>query len=136
MSIVLLSLRDTDADQLRWNPQILQRTPHVECTPIGPPQLAALGEVLSVRSRDDLLSDMRLLAGESQERPWVISVPDELALGASTVQPEQYAFLSHQWRRSPQLSSGFDGVQLQELLSRLLRFLSSTDGPFALLVQD
>ncbi len=73
----LCSLADITADDLRYSRTTGPR-PRLEITPAGPPELALLGRLLGAGDDQAILRGFRLLAGESQEPPWVIGVPEEL----------------------------------------------------------
>ena len=134
MLTALYSLEELTADDLRWQREPTDGRPHVTCSPIGPRELALLAELLGCGDHHNLLAHMRLLAGESQESPWVVAIPERVASAIGRIRGGEMAFRSAQWRAASELTSAFETHRLEQLLSEMVRFLQSHEGPFAMLV--
>jgi len=125
----VLSAATVSADDLRWAADPASLAPSLPVSPCGPIELAALGEALGLGSAAQLLSGFSLLAGESQESPWVISIPEELVQALAAVDPEQGH--SGQGRaghgRAGECSPGDGDMQEPDRLARLARCLDDSD---------
>lgn len=136
MFTAVFSLDSVDADDLRWHPDRCRQYPHVECTPLSPRELAALAALTCGDTQEALLEKMQLLAGESQESPWVISIPDNLVATICGLKDDHEADLALRWQQSGGSTAQLDVDTLRALIFTLRDFLTVHPGPFALLVLE
>lgn len=93
---ILCSLADVTADDLRYSRATGGRA-RLEITPAGPPELALLGRLLGAGDDQEIMRGFRLLAGESQEPPWVIGVPEELRGLLASLEENALPRLAEEW---------------------------------------
>lgn len=127
----LFSLGDVGADDLRWAPDATDRWPCCELLGIGPRELAVLGEQLGLGGAEELLGRGSLLAGESFEPPWVVSVPEPLRLALEGLTELATVAVAARW------SESLPGAAIPDpprTLAALAAFARVTEGPWALRV--
>jgi hypothetical protein len=130
------SLAGTSADELRWSDDPRTRYRHHRAHDVGPQELARLAALLGVGTAADLVGGFSLLAGESQQSPWVVSIPAVLLAGVAALDEGEIEPLANRWRLPDELATAVAPAALAEYLRGLSRFLRSHDGPFALYVHE
>lgn len=128
----VFSLAGTSADELRWAGSPRRLRPHFAARDIGPRELARLAGLLDIESPATLAGGFSLLAGESQQSPWVVSVPDVIVEGIAVLAEQEIEPLANRWAHPE--SQGSSPVVLADYLRGLSRFLGQHEGPFALYI--
>ncbi len=131
----VVSLDGGSAWDLLWAKDRGASLPHLRARSIGPIQLARLSELLGLGNLEAALRGFSLLAGESQESPWVVSFPEPLARALVGLAPEGLEDVASRWARAEDMSIGRSSAVLRAYLEELRRLLDSTAGPFVLLVR-
>lgn len=131
----LCSLTDGTADELRWTERATTVWPCVGIGELGPRELSRLGPPLGIGSAAQLLTGFTLLAGESQESPWVISVPQDLARALAAVDGALIEPLAAAMALDAEDAGARPASRLVEQLDRVVGFLREHAGPFALHVE-
>ena len=134
MTTDVFSLAETTADELRWAEQPRRRWPCLQAAGIGPKELARLGEVLGVGSSAEVLAGFSFLAGESQEPPWVVALPQNLASTLGTVSSDAIETLAAAWDEAPARDPSGSPDRLAAYLRELTEFLERYEGPFVLYI--
>ena len=79
-----------------------------------------------------MLAGFPFLAGESQEPPWVVGLPEHLAVRLRAVPPGDIARLATSWREAFDPTNAPSPSELATVLRDLTGFLQRHDPPFAL----
>lgn len=129
----VFSLARVTADELRWAEEPWRLHPCHRASSIGPLELAALAEVMGIGDRREVIREFSLLAGESQESPWVVSCPEELMLRIGALGEGEVAAMAVGWAAAcgPVADANF----LVEYLEGLGAFARHSEGPYALYVR-
>jgi len=130
----VVSLDGGSAWDLLWSKDRGAALPHLRARSIGPLQLARLGELLGLGEPDTLIRSFSLLAGESQESPWVISIPEALTTAVASLGPEAIEGVASRWAGAEDMSATVSAVALQDYLERLRGLHAGSAGPLVLLV--
>jgi hypothetical protein len=126
-SVTLVALGGLEPDDLLGvDPGRLDR-PSLWLGQLGPLELAVLADLLGL-DRDAIGRRFSLLAGESQESPWVVSFPDELAAALAGLDEPVALSLAGRW--ADHLTTS--GVDAGELLARLTSLVAGVTGPLVL----
>ena len=125
------SVADVGADELRWAESPWQRWPCVRLQDLGPMELARLGEVLGVDTYDEVLAGFVFLAGESQESPWVVAVPDGLVQALVSAASDELRAMAEGWSTVIERD---ERASLRSRLERLSEFLTRHESPFGLYI--
>ena len=128
------SLADVTAEELRWARKPWQLWPCLRAKDIGPKELARLGEVLDVGPNQDVLAGFSFLAGESQESPWVVALPERLALRLAVSTDDEIMSVAAGWRDALDREVAPSPNDLVGYLRDLVDFLGEHDGPYGLYV--
>jgi len=129
--IDLFSLAEVGVDELRWTERPWRRWPSVDLGDIGPKQLARLAELLGVGSHESVLGGFAFLAGESQESPWVVAVPDGLVQALASAVSDELRATAEGWSTVIERD---DAASLRSRLERIGRFFRRHEGPFSLYI--
>lgn len=135
LATYLVSLAGRTADQLRWAERPWQSWPNVTLGSLGPRELVRLGPALGAGDPDELILDCSLLAGESQDSPWVVSLPPTLVAGLEAVAPAATEAVAARWVLDDELAAGRDPRELLGSFARMVSFVQSQEGPFVLYVR-
>ena len=84
---------------------------------LSPLDLARLGEILGAGDHDSLLGQFKLLAGESQEPPWVVSLPGALVRALRTMAPGDEPTTAAEWVEAGEAGEGHSRDDLAQFLS-------------------
>jgi hypothetical protein len=133
--VTVFSLQHTTARDLRWRADRPEHGPVCFLGAIGPSELACLGEVLGLGDADSIRSGFSLLVGESQESPWVVSLPEGLGAAVACVEDDRVADVAAGWSAHAALSRDVLPAAPSAVVARLARFLRSTAGPWVLLIR-
>ena len=125
------SVADVGADELRWAESPWQRWPCVRLQDLGPMELARLGEVLGVDTYDEVLAGFAFLAGESQESPWVVAVPQGLVQALASAGSDELRQTADGWNSVLERD---ERASLEGRLERLAEFLTRHESPFGLYI--
>ena len=131
----IFSLYGTDADEILRHEK---RGPELECfraRSIGPRELSRLAEVLDLAGYETAIQYFSLLAGESQEPPWVISIPESLTRKITAMDATEATEVASIWARTSELSGAFHAHDLHTYLDDLRAFMGRNNGPFVLFVK-
>ncbi len=128
------SLADVTAEELRWARQPWQRWPCLRDEDVGPKELARLGEVLGVGVFNDVLGGFSFLAGESQESPWVVALPERLARRLVEVADDEIMSAAVDWSEALDREIAPPADHLATYLRGMVDFLAKHDGPYVLYV--
>lgn len=131
----VFSLAQVTADELRWAQEPRRHYRCHRATSIGPLELARLAEVLGLGRSDVLVREFSLLAGESQESPWVVSFPGELMSRISGLSEGEARTVARCWAAAREFADGGSPDVLQAYLTGLGEFARASDGPYALYVR-
>jgi hypothetical protein len=131
----LFSLARVTADELRWSEEPWRNSPCFRATRIGPLQLARLAEVLGIGRHGEVLREFSLLAGESQESPWVVSFPQELMSRVGALGEAEAGEVALCWAAAFGPAADATSEALLEYLKGLGKFARTTEGPYALYVR-
>jgi hypothetical protein len=127
-------LKEVSADDLRWAKEPWSRYQSCSAYSIRPQELAHAGELLGLGTHEELLRGFSLIAGESQEPPWVVSLPATLVAALRAVGPDETESLAARWG----LVDEVGGVQPVESLIRFLAevvgFLENNSDPIVLYI--
>ncbi len=132
--VTVFSLQHTTAGDLVWRADGTEHGPACPLGGVGPVELACLGEALGLGDADSIRSGFSLLAGESQESPWVVSLPQDLGAAVACVEDHRVADAATRWAEqigSPRIAP----ADWKALLGRLARYCRSTAGPWVLLIR-
>ena len=77
-----------------------------------------------------------LLAGESQQGPWVVSIPADLVAAIAALEESQLAALADRWARPDELANATTAGARAAYVRELGRFLRAHEGPFALYIDE
>ena len=130
----VVALAGASAWDLLWSKDRGAALPHLRARSIGPIQLARLGEVLGLGDPDTLIRSFSLLAGESQESPWVISIPETLTTAVASLRTEAIEGVASRWAGAEGMPATVSAEALQDYLERLQGLHAGTDGPLVMLV--
>jgi hypothetical protein len=131
----VFSVAGSSAWDLRWSNDPWTSSPHLRARRLGPIQLARLGEVLGVGSYDTVIQGFSLLAGESQESPWVIAFPEELASAVASLGSGEVEGIGTRWANAEGMPSEISPEELKTYLEALRSLLVGHAGPFVLYVR-
>jgi hypothetical protein len=129
----LCSLGETTADELRWS-RGEPGCPCLEITPVGPPALGALGQLLEAGAETEIVGEFRLLAGESQEPPWVLGLPTALTPALAAIEEHDVGRLADAWAATLEPGAALTSADAHRILRDLLRFAGGHPGPLCVLV--
>jgi len=101
---------------------------------IKPLDLAHLGEVLGLGSHDSILGEFSLLAGESQEAPWVVSLPPELVFALRNIGRGDWESVAARWGQVDEVGEEYTPNDLLRFLGRAAGFLEEAGDPVVLYV--
>jgi hypothetical protein len=132
----VFSLSRVTAEELRWAERPRERFSCVRAASIGPKELAQLGEGLDVGSFEAVLSGFRFLAGESQEPPWVVSIPDVLVDRLHDLGDQDVISICAEWNEALTADAAHSRESLTAYLDRLIGFVNGREGPYALYVSS
>ncbi len=132
--IGIFSIAESCADELLWNRRPWATLDHFRGLPIGPMELADLAALLGIGNYERLIGGFSLLAGESQDMPWVISLPLDLVEAVSSLNDHDIAAAARLWALRGDMTSRFTNTDLEQYLKGAGLFLSSCPGPHVLLV--
>jgi hypothetical protein len=130
----VVSLDSGSARDLLWSTDLGAAMPRLRARSIGPIQLARLGELLGLGDFDTLIRGFSLLAGESQESPWVISIPEALIEAVASLGETERGEVAWRWVRADDMPDVLTPERLQTYLAGLPGLLDSAAGPFVLFV--
>lgn len=130
----VFSLAGISADELRWCDDPRGRFPHLSAHDVGPQPLARLAGLLGIGDAASLVGGFSLLAGESQQSPWVVSIPPEVAEGVAALDDDEIEPLANRWRHPDELATALPPAMLADYLRGLSRFLRGHEGPFVLYI--
>jgi hypothetical protein len=102
---------------------------------MGPLELALLAEVMGIGDRGEVIREFSLLAGESQESPWVISFPEGLMSRVSELSEGDVEAVARRWAEAGEHAAGANLDALQAFLKALVAFARHSDGPYALYIR-
>jgi hypothetical protein len=98
-------------------------------------ELALLAEVMGIGERGEVIREFSLLAGESQESPWVISFPEGLMSRVTELSEGDVGAVARRWAESGEMAGSATQDALGEYLRGLAAFARHSDGPYALYVR-
>jgi hypothetical protein len=130
------SLARVTADDLRWAEEPWRNLACHRATEIGPLQLAQLAELLGIGTHREMIRDFSLLAGESQEGPWVVSLPSELMSRVGELTGAEARDVALRWSVACQPSTGGTPGTLFEYLDGLGAFARDNVEPYALYIRQ
>lgn len=131
----VFSIAGSSAWDLRWSKHPWMSSPHLRARSLGPIQLARLGEVLGIGGYDTVIQGFSLLAGESQESPWVIAFPEELASAVASLGSGEVEGIGTRWAHAEDMPSEVSPEELKTYLEALRSLLVDHAGPFVLYVR-
>jgi hypothetical protein len=130
----LFSLEDVSADDLRWAKEPWDAHPCCPAFSIRPQELARLGEILDAGTYEDLLGGFSLVAGESQEPPWVVSLPPALVAALRTIAPDDSHSFAARWGLIDEVIENQPVENLVQFLDRMVDFLGYGRDPIVLFI--
>lgn len=131
----VFSLAQVTADELRWSEQPWRHHSCYRASSVGPPELARLADALGVGDATEVIREFSLLAGESQESPWVVSLPSELMARISQLSGSDARAVARRWAARCEFASDASAFELRVYLTGLVDFVRRSDGPYALYVR-
>jgi hypothetical protein len=131
----VFSLARVSADELRWTEEPWRRHTCHRAASVGPLELARLAEVMGIGDRGEVIREFSLLAGESQESPWVVSFPQEMMSRIGALGEGQAGEIAQRWAAACEPSAGATPEALLEYLTSLGSFARDSEGPYALYVR-
>ncbi len=133
-TIGIFSISGTSAEDLLWDRRPWQTLPHYRGPAIGPMELAHLAVVLEIGDYEASITGFSLLAGESQETPWVIGLPANLAEAIASLDEHDITGAAGMWMQRGDLGDRFSLDELERYLAGAIEFLRDTSGPYVLRV--
>lgn len=127
----IYSIAEVTPDELRWAREPWKNFPCVRAHSNGPMELSRLGELLGVGSYEEVLAGFTFLAGESQESPWVVAIPEGLVERLTSVDGAAQQWAATRWAGA---IDGHEARGLRIYLERLAEFLGDHEGPVALYI--
>lgn len=132
--IGVFSLAEIPAEDLLWDQRPWHSRPHYRGPLIGPTELAHLAVTLGTGGFAATIAGFSLLAGESQDVPWVISIPADLIEAVAALDDSDIVATARMWAQRDDLSGRFSVEDLEHYLAGAGAFLRDTPGPHALRV--
>jgi hypothetical protein len=130
----LFSLSDTTADELRWKINPWLELPACPAFSVTPVELSWLGEILGAGPQGSLLKQCSLAAGESQEPPWVVSLPPALVSALRAIVPEESHEVAGRWGLVDEMAGALPLDSLVHFLDAAVEFLEYRADPIVLYV--
>ena len=130
------SLAGISAEEIRWSEQQRTRAPHHRAHDVGLQDLGRLAGLLGVGTGSDLVGGFSLLAGESQQGPWVVSIPADLLAAVAALEEDQMDALAARWAHPDELSNVTTAGARAAYVRELWRFLRAHEGPFVLYIHQ
>jgi len=132
----LFSLADATADELRWTKEPWSRLPACPAFSITPKDLAWLGEILGAGGHDELLGGCSLAAGESQEPPWIVSLPAPLVAAVREISGEARLSVAGRWGMVDEVAADVPPGSLVRFLDHAAPFLERASDPIVLYIDS
>lgn len=132
--IGIFSLAETSAEDLMWDQLPWKSRPHYQGPQIGPTELAHLAVTLGTGEFEATIAGFSLLAGESQDLPWVISIPGDLIEAIASLDDNDIVATARMWTQRDDLASRFSVEELEHYLAGAGGFMRDTLGPHILRV--
>ncbi|MCP4900686.1 MAG: hypothetical protein GY906_27295 [bacterium] len=99
---------------------------------IGPTEFSRLALLMDVSGMGAIGTGFKLLAGESQEGPWVISFPLELESAMRLMDSRERREVALLWAESEDVAGVEPDGGFEQLLGGIAGFLGAHQSPFAL----
>jgi len=132
--IGIFSLAETPAEDLLWDQLPWNARSHYRGSLIGPTELAHLAVILGIGSFEAIIAGFSLVAGESQDMPWVISLPEDLIEAITVLDDTDIVATARMWAQRHELANRFSVSELEQYLTGAGGFLRDTPGPHVLRV--
>jgi len=125
----LVSLGDRDPQHVLSSDV---EAPTFQSKGIGIVELSQLGELLGAGDSIELSRQFDLIAGEEDEGPWLLTIPEALLSSLQTAMDGTLESVAPKWARIEEFGGHAEVDVLMDYLKGARAFLTENEGPFAL----